>query len=216
MPFLKGIATGIVLMFMLGPSFFYLIRVAIVQGFKKAIGFALGILLSDLAMMIPIFFGMRKIFESQDFQVAFGVVASTAMIFLGIKYLSKKQEEGFEIDEASTEPVKGGFFGYIVKGFSLNIINPFTVMLWVSVPGVVKLGSDVYEVTFFLSGLAGTILCLDFLKAFLANKLAKVLNAKTMLLIDKILGVVLLGFSIRFIYHTYIHFDTVISWFDGF
>ena len=210
--FLKGIGVGFVLMVMLGPSFFYLVKVAILEGFKRAVGFALGILFSDLVMMIPIFFGLRKVFESEDFQVAFGVVAGVAMIFLGIKYLSKKQEEGLVIND-DEEKVKNGFFGYVVKGFSLNIINPFTIMLWLSIPGFVNLGSTSVEVASFVSGLALTIMCLDFTKAFLANKLATILNPKNLLFIDKILGIVLLGFSVRFIYYTFIHFDIVMTWF---
>ena len=212
MPFLKGVAAGFVLMFMLGPSFFYLIKVAILQGFKKAIGFALGILLSDLFMIVPIFFGLRKVFESDDFQIAFALIASVAMIFLGIKYLTKKKETTLDLTQTE-EQVKNGVAGYIVKGFSLNIINPFTIMLWLSLPSFVNLGTNTIEIALFVSGLAITIMCLDFSKAFLANKLAAILNEKILLLIDKILGIVLLCFSVRFIVLTIQNFDVILKWF---
>ena len=48
----EGIALGLFLALFIGPSFFYLIQVGITKGFKSAAFFALGIALSDLALLI--------------------------------------------------------------------------------------------------------------------------------------------------------------------
>lgn len=213
MPFLKGLLCGFLLSFLVGPTFFYLMRVSVVRTFRLAAGFALGIVISDLCILTPIFFGLRKTFQNLDFQSAFGLLSTIIMFLLGIKYLIKESNQVISLEKNSKNDHKG-FFGFLLAGFSMNIINPFTVMLWLSLPGFVKLGTDKTDITSFIIALGLMILIFDLLKAYLAGRLAKILTPERLALADKGLGMALLAFSLWYGYKTCLDYERILNWFN--
>ena len=212
MPFLKGIITGFLLTFLMGPTFFYLMRVSVLRDFRLAIGFAIGIVISDLCMIIPIFFGLRKVFQNEDFQAVFGIIATISMIFLSLKHLLKKGNKIISLEKKSENDNKD-FWGFLFTGVSMNIINPFTIMLWLSLPGFVKIGTNNIDIIYFVTALGLMILIFDLLKAYLAGKLTKRLTPQRLVLVDKTLGIALLVFSIWYGYKTLLNYEKILAWF---
>ena len=200
MPFLDGLKYGLFLMLLIGPSFFYMIGVGIREGFFKAFGFALGIMASDLALIFLIYFGLSRFFETDWFNQFFSLTAGVVLIIIGIQYLMMSGKEAQF--STSKSGLHKSFYAYILKGIAINMINPFTIMLWIGVLGNVSLregyeGADFYM---FAGGLVLTILLMDTLKAYAANGLSRVLNERNMRRLDKFLGVAFLILSVRFLY----------------
>ncbi len=197
---LKGISTGLVLMLMIGPSFFYLIGVGMREGFFKAAAFALGILISDTVIILSIQFGLSSVFKQPLFKEIFALVAGILMVYLGYSYINRsaKAVDFTEVKENSSE----GFFWYIFKGIGINIVNPFSIILWLGLLAGVNANQHFTDrgLLMYLTGLLGTVATMDLLKAFLANRLSKLLNARRLQMADRILGIVFIVLSVRFIY----------------
>jgi threonine/homoserine/homoserine lactone efflux protein len=202
--FLIGIQYGLLLSLFVGPSFFYLISTSISQGYKKAIAVALGIFLSDFLLLAMIFLGVSKLFESYLFQQFFSFISALITIILGVQYLNNS---GKKINIPGRIENKS-FYRYIFKGFTLNFLNPFTIAIWVGVVGSFSLKFQIYEdeKIYFFVGVLLVVLTMDSLKAIFSEKLKIFLNQKNMIIFNKVLGIIFLLLSVRFIYYFYIIF----------
>jgi threonine/homoserine/homoserine lactone efflux protein len=201
---LKGFLVGLILMLFVGPSFFYLIRIGITQGFAHAASFAFGVILSDLFLLLIIIRGLSGYFESVYFQMIFSLIAGLLILTIGVLSLVKKM--GIPQKDQIDKPIKRHErTWFVVKGFGINILNPFTALVWITVIGTVEIKwaftSQEYPV--FIGGVLLTVFSLDVLKAYLANYLGKLINEKTLRNVNRILGIVFLVLGFRLLYHFY-------------
>ncbi len=197
-PTIYGILTGLVFILFVGPSFFYLIGVGMKQGFKKAGLFAAGIIISDMMLLLAIFYGLSKFFESQIFQKTFSLFAGIAILYIGYQYLTKHVKHSRSSGEADLPLMM-----YLFKGFAINFINPFTVLVWVGILGTLNIQEEYteQEYYFFFTGLLSTIFCIDLMKAFLAKRLGEILNEKIIQKIDRVLGIIFILLSVNMFYN---------------
>jgi threonine/homoserine/homoserine lactone efflux protein len=195
---IDGVLLGFVLILFIGPSFFYLIKVSLEKGFIPAIFFALGIILSDLAMISLIYLGFSTIFESKLFQEVFSVIAGLVLIVLGaMTFIRDNSAKGIQVRlEQDHHPI-----WYMFKGILINGVNPFTFMIWVGIVGGVGVQQDYSDIEFryFFTGLLCTILVADILQAYGANRIRLFLNEKLVRNINRILAVIFIILGARLI-----------------
>ena len=191
---------GLFLMLFVGPSFFYLIKVGIQKGFVPAAFFALGIIFSDLTMILLILFGLSNVFESLLFKESFSLIAGFIIVGLGIYSILKPK------GRSSTGKVKDLLpYQYTLRGFGINIVNPFSFMVWIAVLGGISLKRDFTngEYITFISVLLGTVLMADVAKAYGANALGKIMNDKVVHLVNRVLGFIFIVLGVRMLYFFY-------------
>lgn len=205
LPIIKGIQAGVILALMaFGPSFFYMIRVGIKKGFKEAALFALGIALSDVLMIVLILLGLGPFFKLPIVQEVFSLVTGCAILVLGIVYLFRKPHVPAENGaENKRKVIDLPFYMYTIKGFSINLLNPFTFLIWVAVTSTIVVNTSFTNIEFaeFFVAVIAVILFFDVLKAYFANWLGKVITDKVLHIIDRCLGVVFILLSFRLFYH---------------
>lgn len=203
MPVVEGIKYGLLLVIMVGPSFFYLIRLSLMKGFTRGVAFAMGILLTDILFVFSIFFGLSKLFQHINFQVYASLVGGVVLIVTGINYLQSSKKHETHLDEAPNNPTFNvGLIGYTFQGIIINGFNPFTIILWVGILASVmaKHPYETNDFMLFATGVLGVVVTADILKAFLANRIAKVLNEQILQTADRVLGIIFILLSIRFFY----------------
>lgn len=197
---LEGISMGLLLSAMIGPVFFTLIQSSLENGFRYAAMVALGILTSDTLYVILTFFGVKFLAEATYFESVLGYVGGAILIGFGISYLVKKQTT---TPEASVEEVrrvkKRSAF---LKGFSINGINPFVLLFWISIASLVHLKEDfgTLEVWLYYTGIMVTVFIIDLTKAYIAKRLAQFVTPKFMFWLNKAVGLAMIGFGIRLIW----------------
>lgn len=209
MPVLIGIKYGFILVIMVGPSFFYLLRVSLVKGFASGAAFALGILLTDLVFVFSIFFGLSKLFKNMDFQIISSLVGGVVLLVSGVQYLRSTKKSPTKMGR-NTNPANNsiGLAGYVLKGILINGLNPFTIILWVGILASVMTNHryNTRDFALFAGGLLGVIISADVLKAFLAHRIARVLNSRVLRITDRILGVVFILIAARFFHFFATHY----------
>ena len=203
----EGVLLGIFLAFSIGPSFFALVNTGITHGFKSGALVAFGILFSDLffvaATVSLIHFGMADLITSPKHQAFMGVIGGIVLIVYGVVHFIQKEpkhEADTKIEIKSPKP-----FALIVKGFFLNLFNPFVWIFWMATSTAI---SSKYEfqisriLVFFISTLT-VVISTDLLKTFAGHKVKQKLNAKVLKQIRHVSGGLLIAFGLYLIYKVF-------------
>lgn len=197
---LKGVATGLLLSIMIGPVFFVLLETSIRKGIKSALAIDFGVFLSDVVYIIIAF-----VFFQQVAELAKGNDNSVLRLVGGILFLVygtynffKKIKPAKVSKEFETSTTMAGYAVLALKGFLLNFMNPLVVFYWVS---VMTLGAEEGEsrdssMILYLSYILVTFFTIDFLKIIGAKRLRAVITPKIMMGLNRMVGVVFLGFGI--------------------
>ena len=157
----EGLILGLVLAFSFGPGFFALLNTGITFGFKPAASLAVGIFLSDLALVILIFvllaFGAQGFLSNPKSQSFIGVVGGIVLIVYGsMNFYSKPPKTDAQVDDPTgvnhlnietdvglkaekkiikkitdQEKLPAPFI-LGLKGFVINLLNPFVWLFWLA------------------------------------------------------------------------------------
>lgn len=191
---------GLLLSVMIGPVFFTLIQSSLSHGFRYAAVLAIGILSSDIIYVLITYFGINLISEIAYFEYILGLVGGAILMGFGINSILKKQVGRPNSGGISLpKPLKRNGF---LKGFSINGINPFVLLFWISIASLVQVKTDFKntDVIGYYSGLLITVFCIDLLKSFIAKQLSGFVTPRVMLILNKLVGVIMIGFGLRMIW----------------
>lgn len=200
---LEGVSMGLLLSAMIGPVFFTLIQSSLEKGFRYASMVALGILSSDTLYVLLTFFGIKFLATAAYFESVLGYVGGAILIGFGVSYLTKKQLAKPESNlEGVQRTRKRSAF---LKGFSINGINPFVLLFWISIASLVhvKESFDSADVWLYYSATLLTVFSIDLIKAYIAKKLSQFVTPKFMFWLNKAVGVAMIGFGIRLIWFAF-------------
>ena len=206
---IDAIVLGLTLatVFGLGPAFFTLVQTSINRGFKSALMFALGVAANDIIMIILcIMTSVQVVIEGNQFY--FGLAAGVVLILYGVFTYSNKANSGNmekNIDERMPVADKNtSGLTYMMKGFALNILNPFVWLFWLATVALVSgqmNGNRVSVGLFFVITIGISFMC-DTLKAYGAAALKRFFNPRRIIVMNKMTGIILMLFGVFFIVKT--------------
>ncbi|WP_192350560.1 LysE family translocator [Algoriphagus sp. Y33] len=200
---LEGVSMGLLLSAMIGPVFFTLIQSSLENGFRYATMVALGILCSDTLYVVLTFFGIKFLATATYFESVLGYVGGAILIGFGISYLVKRQtaKPELSVEEVRRAKKRSAFF----KGFSINGINPFVLLFWISIASLVHLKESFgsLDVWLYFTGILLTVFSIDLTKAYIAKRLSHFVTPKFMFWLNKTVGVAMIGFGIRLIWFAF-------------
>ncbi len=208
-PIWEGLLLGFTLAFLFGfgPALFALIQTSIHRGLLAGFLLAIGIFLSDVALVALCLMGALQIVnETPENQLFFGIITGAILIVFGIVTFTRKvmisQDEDGE-DEKKPNPVT-----YVLKGFFLNFTNPFVWLfwiLWVTTITANYKGDKTSVIALFSTTLL-VILATDMLKCFGAYKIKRYVTPKFIQWINWVAGVGLVAFGIFMMIRAFIYF----------
>ncbi len=203
-PFLEGAILGLTLAVLLGPALFALIQTSIHRGFRSGALFALGILTSDITLVLLCFVGSLQILNDDYNRLFFGIISGFVLIGYGIVTSLRKVEIQKNGKNFTTK--KPGWFTFILKGYFLNIANPFVWLFWMGVTvGVTSsYGEETHSAVLFFSGTLVAIFATDIVKVYIAKKIKNLLRPEKISHMNQIVGVILIIFGIILIVRTVI------------
>ena len=198
-PLLEGMLLGLTLalFFGFGPVFFALIQTGIHRGFTKGFFLAVGAFFNDLTVVTLSIIGAHAIMNTMHKHQLLGVIGGIVLMIFGIAALRHK----IDIAEGEDENIKLNephALMFLLKGYLLNIANPFvwlfwpTVVLGVAAPFV----TNTHDMILFFAGTLGVIFSSDVAKVFLASKIKNYITDKFLRLINNIAGTVIFVFGI--------------------
>lgn len=192
--FLEGTLLGLTLSVLVGPALFALIQTSIHRGFVPAVILSVGIFLSDLTLVVLCYLGIISFFETEGNRLLFGIISSAILISFGLVTFKRKPEIIDENNNDNSIRVKTpGHLTYLLKGYFLNIANPFVWFFWIGVTFTIttNYSSDKSMVLQFFAGTLSSILVTDILKSYLAKKTRRFFTVKYQHRLNQTVGVLL-------------------------
>jgi threonine/homoserine/homoserine lactone efflux protein len=193
---LKGILSGIVLAFLIGPVFFTLLQTSIERGFSSGVFVAIGISLSDSFYILISYFGLTQFMAAPNFRHYMAYAGGIILLLFGLYYLFIKSRKLAQYDSDKVDNASG--LRLAAKGFLINGLSPMVLFFWLATVSVATTqlgyGSQKKALIFFAS-IVVTVFTTDIMKAKLADKLRTLITPKVIQIMNIVLGVVMVVFA---------------------
>jgi threonine/homoserine/homoserine lactone efflux protein len=192
---IKGAAISLLLIFSVGPIVFTIIKQSINNGRAGGFSFVAGVWLSDVFWVILSNVFSELVIKLLDFKKEIGLTGSLFLIGMGIFYLFFKKIHIRE-DEDKIVVTARTHAKLVASGFLINSLNPAVIAFWLTTATAIAASHTIQQRIIIFSTCLLINSSVDMLKVLLAEKIRKKLNEKNISLINKISGLILLGFGI--------------------
>lgn len=169
----QGIVLGVILSFLIGPVFFLLLKLSMEQGQRQAAIFDIGVIASDVFVILLVYFGLSTVMQNPVVQKSIGTVGGSVLIISAIIALINRNKT-----KATVTPELTKKSTLMISGFLLNISNPFVWLFWIaSIGGAAGAYAQhkVYIINYFVACII-TCIAFDVLKIKLASWLKQFLT----------------------------------------
>ncbi len=198
-PVISGIILGSVLALLVGPVFFMILNTSIKKGFLPASMLAIGVLLSDALFVAITYFGSSFLFYLKEYDKIVGISGGLLILAFGFftffKDATVKADALEVIDDSKTRLID------VVKGFTMNSLNPSALLFWLGVAGTITINPDLAGANAFIfySSTLGMVFATDLLKAYVASRLKGIITSKFLLWMNRVSGIALAAYGIYMI-----------------
>jgi len=203
---LKGLTLGVLLGISVGPVIFSIIKQSINNGHKGGYWFISGVSASDIALVL-IANLFTTLFQSiMSHEKIIGVTGSAFLIILGVYYFFFKK---VHLDDGGKAAVKTfrkrDKAGIFASGFFMNALNPGAFLFWFAASATIMADAQTedhpieYRIIVFATCLLFN-LGADVAKVLLANRIRPKLTSHNIHIINRISGLIFMGFGIALIW----------------
>lgn len=194
----KGITLGLLLSISVGPVIFSILKQSINNGVRGGLAFVLGVSLSDATLAVASNFFTELFSGFLELKTEIGIVGSTFLISVGIYFLFFKKVKVNEEGKQIIRTRKRDYLKLVLAGYFMNTLNPAIIIFWLTTSTAFI--TNTLEERIIIFGIAlGLVLAGDIAKVVLAGKLRRRLTPKNIHLINRINGIILIGFGIALI-----------------
>ena len=193
--FFQGLMLGFGVAVPFGPMNVLILSYAL-KSFKNAFFLGLGAMSADIFYFSLLLFGLLKFLNNElmsKILAIFGFCFLTYLAFLSIKTKPKN----LELKESKE---KNTAFKSYVKGFVLNLSNPYIISFWLSISSFLSKEKHYFILGF---GLFVAIFIWVFCLSFFVSRFADKFSAKVLFYINIASALIIEYFAIALIYKTF-------------
>ncbi len=193
-----GITLGLLLSIAVGPVLFSVLKQSINNGIKGGLCFVIGVSLSDVALVVASNFFTELVTTLNTKPQAISIIGSTFLISVGLYYLFFKKVKVTEQGTQLLKFRKRDYLKILLAGFFMNTLNPAIILFWITT-STAFIDHHLNQRFLIFSIALAFVLAADILKVILAGKLRTRLTIKNITLLNRINGMILIGFGIALI-----------------
>ena len=198
---LKGLALGFILALSVGPIIFTIIKQSLDNGHKGGFSFVAGVWISDMILVVlsnTLTELVAKLLEHKR-TIAFG--GSVFLIAMGVFFVFfKKVHLGTDKEGKHIRFRKRDAARVFASGFIINTLNPGVIVFWLGNATVLSLTHTLQERIIIFSVCLLVNMGADVGKVMMAGKLRSRLTLRTLSIINRISGTILIGFGIALLW----------------
>jgi threonine/homoserine/homoserine lactone efflux protein len=194
----KGVTLGLLLSIAVGPVIFSIIKQSINNGVKGGLAFIIGVSLSDITLAVVSNFFTELFAEFIERKTEIGIIGSTFLISVGVYFLFFKKVKVNEEGKQIIKSRKRDYVKLLIAGYFMNILNPAIIIFWLTT-STAFISHTLNERIIIFSIALGLVFAGDITKVILAGKLRQRLTLKNIQLINRVNGIILIGFGIALI-----------------
>lgn len=192
---IKGFTLGFLLAISVGPIVFTVIKQSLNNGFKGGLAFVTGIFLSDVFLVLCCNFFTQFFVALSNYDQQLGMAGSILLILVGLYFLFFKRVKVSESGEQLMLFRKRDYAKLFFSGAVINMLNPGIIVFWFV--WATAYISHTFNQRMVIFGMALLIAFgADILKVVLADRIRKKLTPKNIHRINKLNGIILIGFGI--------------------
>jgi len=197
---LKGLTLGLLLSISVGPVIFSIIKYSLNNGFKGGMAFVIGVSASDITLVLlsNVFTGFFEVISSHN--RAIGMAGSIFLISMGIYYLFFKKvvinPEGHTLTVGFR---KRDYARLVLSGYFMNTLNPAVFLFWLTTSSTFITHTWKERIIIFITCLC-FVFASDVAKVLLAGKIRNRLTPHNIHIVNRINGIILIGFGIALLW----------------
>ena len=196
---LKGLLLGLMLSISVGPVIFSIIKQSINNGHKGGFAFIAGVSASDITIVLLSNLFTEMFDNVLEYKKQIGIVGSVLLIVLGI-YITffkkiKIDEKGLQLIEMETHH----YIPIFLSGYFMNLLNPSVIGFWLLTSTSLVVHPFNYRIVVYVTCLV-FVAGFDFLKVMLAGRIRQKLTPHNIHLINRISGMILMGFGVALLW----------------
>ena len=198
---LKGLALGFVLALSVGPIIFTIIKQSLNNGHKGGFSFVAGVWVSDIILVILSNTVTSLVSQALEHSRVIAAGGSVFLIIMGVYFVFfKKVTLGRDAAGAEGRFRKRDMARVFASGFIINTLNPGVIFFWLGNATVLTPTHDLNERIIIFSVCLLVNMSADVAKVMGAGKLRSKLTLKTLSIINRISGTILIGFGIALLW----------------
>lgn len=208
---INGLTLGCILALSVGPVIFTVIKQSLNNGHTGGLAFVTGVWISDIILVVVSNAFSAFVGGLMAYKNVIGYLGSTFLIGVGVYYLFfKKVTLRTDADGNALKAKKFDLFKILTSGFFLNTLNPSIFIFWLGTASACSKYSFNQRILIFSICLAVNIAA-DIFKVMLAGKLRNKLTLHNISLINKVSGVILVGFGLVLFYASFFMPDKIMG-----
>ena len=193
---LQGFALGLLLSVSVGPVVFSVIKQSINHGHKGGLSFAIGVAASDLTWVLISNVFTEFFNRLLRFEKVIGIGGSILLLCMGVYFLFFKKVQLNEMgDGLEMKRNTGDYIRIFFGGYFVNVLNPGVIAFWFTCATAFVTTPVNERIALFATCLL-VVFMADVFKIFLANRLRKRLTLKTITIVNKLSGIILIVFGV--------------------
>ena len=202
----KGFTLGLILSISVGPVIFSIIKHSLNNGHKGGFAFIAGVSASDITYVL--FCNLfTALFESAlTHEAIIGTAGSIFLIAMGIYTFFKKKVSVTDNKMLDIKTMrKREVVGVFLSGYFMNLLNPGVMIFWLASSATILASSKQeanpvqYRIIVFAVCLLIVVLA-DAAKVMLAGKIREKLNPHNIHIINRIAGLIYIGFGVALLW----------------
>lgn len=213
---IKGLALGLMLSISVGPVIFSIIKQSINNGHRGGYFFVAGVSASDISLVLVCNL-FTQLFQSvMSHEKIIGIGGSIFLIALGVyNFFFKKTVLTDDAKVRNKVFRKRDLVGIFFSGFFMNLLNPGVFLFWFAASATILADAKTephpiqYRIIVFSVCLL-FVLSSDILKVLLAGKIRPRLNNRNIHIINRISGLILIGFGVALVWGLVFHGDKLV------
>ncbi len=213
---IKGLALGLMLSISVGPVIFSIIKQSINNGHKGGYFFIAGVSASDVSLILVCNLFTQLFQSAMNHEKVIGITGSIFLIAMGVyNFFFKKIALTEEAKVKNKIFRKRDLVGIFFSGYLMNLLNPGVFLFWFAASATILADSKTedhpiqYRIIVFSVCLVFNLFC-DILKVLLAGKIRPKLTVHNIHIINRISGLILIGFGVALIWGLVFHSDKLI------
>lgn len=191
---IKGVTLGLLLSISVGPIIFSIIKQSLNNGHKGGMAFVLGVSVSDISLVLVSNVFTQIFSYIAEHKQFIGIAGSIFLVSVGLFFLFFKK---VKVDDTGLQVMKFRKRDYaqmFLSGYFMNTLNPAVFIFWLTTSTSLITQTLEKRLTIFITCLV-VVLTGDIFKVMMAQKIRKKLTPHNIHILNRINGVVLLGFG---------------------
>jgi threonine/homoserine/homoserine lactone efflux protein len=202
---LKAVLTGLTLGFALalsvGPIIFTIIKQSLDNGHKGGFSFVAGVWVSDILLVLLSNTLTAVVSSLDEHKKVVGALGGSFLILMGLYFaFFKKVTLANEADGPPARFRKRDMARIFASGFIINTLNPGVIFFWLGNTTLMSARFTLNERIVVFSVCLLVNMSADVVKVMMADKLRSRLTVKTLSIINKIAGALLVIFGVALAY----------------